>query len=51
MPLTGKRVLVTGACGTIGKELVRQLLEENELQEVNNKLGALKKALKEAEKI
>ena len=25
--------------------------EEKELQEVNNKLGALKKALKEAEKI
>jgi len=23
-----KKVLVTGACGTIGRELVRQLLEE-----------------------
>jgi len=34
MFLTEKRVLVTGACGTIGRELVRQLLEENQLKEL-----------------
>ena len=34
-----------------GAGIVAASVEENELQEVNNKLGALKKALKEAEKI
>ncbi|RJQ49229.1 MAG: NAD-dependent epimerase/dehydratase family protein [Desulfobacteraceae bacterium] len=32
--LTEKRVLVTGACGTVGRELVRQLLEEYQVQEL-----------------
>jgi FlaA1/EpsC-like NDP-sugar epimerase len=32
--LTEKSILVTGACGTIGKELVRQLLEEHHVAEL-----------------
>lgn len=32
--MTNKRVLVTGVCGTIGKELVRQLLEERQIEEL-----------------
>jgi len=32
--LTKKRVLVTGACGTVGRELIRQLLEEYRVKEL-----------------
>ena len=34
MALNSKRILVTGACGTVGKELVRQLLEEHRVKEL-----------------
>jgi len=34
LPLNHKRVLVTGACGTIGRELVRQLLAEGRIAEL-----------------
>ena len=29
-----KRVMVTGACGTVGSELVRQLLEDYQAEEL-----------------
>ena len=29
-----KRVIVTGACGTVGKELIRQLIEDYEVEEL-----------------
>lgn len=32
--MTHKKILVTGACGTVGKELVRQLLENHEVSEI-----------------
>ena len=34
MALNSRRVLVTGACGTVGKELFRQLLEEHRVKEL-----------------
>ena len=34
MKLTNKRILVTGACGTVGRELIRQLLEEYTVKEL-----------------
>lgn len=34
MTLNGKRVLVTGACGTIGRELVHQLLRTYQVEEL-----------------
>ena len=34
MNLNTKRVLVTGARGTVGRELVRQLLEERQIEEL-----------------
>ena len=30
--LRGKRVMVTGVCGTVGKQLARQLLEKFEIE-------------------
>jgi len=32
--LSKKRILVTGACGTVGRELIRQLLEEHRVEEL-----------------
>ncbi|MFC1515780.1 SDR family NAD(P)-dependent oxidoreductase [Thermodesulfobacteriota bacterium] len=32
--MNNKRILVTGACGTVGRELVRQLLENNQVEEL-----------------
>lgn len=34
MTLNGKRILVTGACGTIGRELVHQLLKQHKAEEL-----------------
>lgn len=43
MFLTKKHIMVTGACGTIGRELVRQLLENHQVKELialdNNETG------------
>ena len=32
--MKNKRILVSGACGTVGRELVRQLLEDDQLEEL-----------------